>query len=294
MRRTFIAVALATATFLCPALATADTGNQSLADSVATQLRDGGQLQDYEIGVKANEGTVLLSGRVSSEEQLRTALRSVSYMKGVTKVINRLTVAPSAKMTAKTAPEQESSLGQSLRSFFVKKPAKQPQQTQEVQRVATSYQEMPVRRTSATMPSPAPMVMSDDMVPMAQQMPQQMQMQQMQMQQMQPMPPQYQVAQRPMPIGASYGAPQGYQAPMASGVAQARYEQPCMPNYSWPSYAAYPNYAAVTVPRQYSATAFPYIGPFYPYPQVPLGWRKVSLEWDDGWWWLDFKDQCCR
>ena len=30
------------------------------------------------------------------------------------------------------------------------------------------------------------------------------------------------------------------------------------------------------------------LGPFYPYPQVPLGWRKVALEWDDGWWMLDF------
>ena len=55
------------------------------------------------------------------------------------------------------------------------------------------------------------------------------------------------------------------------------------------------NYAAVTYPRQYSATAWPYIGPFYPYPQVPLGWRKVTLQWDDGWWMLDFKDEpgCC-
>ena len=50
-----------------------------------------------------------------------------------------------------------------------------------------------------------------------------------------------------------------------------------MPGYAWPSYAAYPNYAAVTYPKQYSPTAWPYIGPFYPYPQVPLGWRKVTL-----------------
>ena len=76
-----------------------------------------------------------------------------------------------------------------------------------------------------------------------------------------------------------------------AGVAPARYDQPCMPNYAWPSYAAYPNYAAVTYPKQYSPTAWPYIGPFYPYPQVPLGWRKVTLEWDSGWWFLDFKDQ---
>ena len=83
-----------------------------------------------------------------------------------------------------------------------------------------------------------------------------------------------------------------YQAAAAqAGVAPARYDQPCMPNYAWPSYAAYPNYAAVTYPKQYSPTAWPYIGPFYPYPQVPLGWRKVTLEWDSGWWFLDFKDQ---
>jgi len=25
---------------------------------------------------------------------------------------------------------------------------------------------------------------------------------------------------------------------------------------------------------------------------VPLGWRKVTMEWKDGWWFLDFKDTC--
>jgi hypothetical protein len=77
----------------------------------------------------------------------------------------------------------------------------------------------------------------------------------------------------------------------ASGPMPPAYDQPHMPNYAWPSYAAYPNYAAVTYPKQYSPTAWPFIGPFYPYPQVPLGWRKVALEWDDGWWFLDFYDR---
>lgn len=72
------------------------------------------------------------------------------------------------------------------------------------------------------------------------------------------------------------------------GAGAPRYDQPNMPSYAWPSYAAHPNYAAVTYPKQYSPSAWPYIGPFYPYPQVPLGWRKVSLEWDDGLWYLDF------
>ncbi len=94
---------------------------------------------------------------------------------------------------------------------------------------------------------------------------------------------------------ASYGSagmgsmvPTGY---TPTGMGQAvSYDSPQMPGYAWPSYAAYPNYAALTYPQQYSPSAWPYIGPFYPYPQVPLGWRKVTLEWDDGWWHLDFKD----
>ena len=88
------------------------------------------------------------------------------------------------------------------------------------------------------------------------------------------------------------GGPQPMMMPSSGmGVAPARYDHPNMPSYAWPSYASHPNYAAVTYPKQYSPTAWPYIGPFYPYPQVPLGWRKVSLEWDDGWWMLDFKDR---
>jgi hypothetical protein len=86
----------------------------------------------------------------------------------------------------------------------------------------------------------------------------------------------------PMPMGGTgVGMPP---VPM-------RGDGPNMPNYAWPSYAAYPNYAALQYPTQYSPTAWPYIGPFYPYPQVPLGWRRVSLEWDDGWWWLDFDER---
>jgi len=86
----------------------------------------------------------------------------------------------------------------------------------------------------------------------------------------------------PMPMGGT-----GVGQPPIPG----RGDGPNVPNYAWPSYSAYPNYAAVQYPTQYSPTAWPYIGPFYPYPQVPLGWRRVSLEWDDGWWWLDFDER---
>ncbi len=92
--------------------------------------------------------------------------------------------------------------------------------------------------------------------------------------------------------GGGGGMPQGsgYVPGGGSGGAggAVSYDNANMPGYAWPSYAAHPNYAALTYPKQYSPTAWPYIGPFYPYPQVPLGWRKVCLEWDDGWWMLDF------
>ena len=94
-----------------------------------------------------------------------------------------------------------------------------------------------------------------------------------------------------MPIAQAGAAPMPqYVRPVGAGVAPVRYDQPHLPSYAWPSYAAYPNYAGLTYPKQYSPTAWPYIGPFYPYPQVPLGWRKVTLEWHDGWWQLDFDD----
>ncbi len=107
-----------------------------------------------------------------------------------------------------------------------------------------------------------------------------------------------------MPMSGNMGGPQpmapsglagysGTPVPMNGGGVSygngaPRYDQPNMPGYAWPSYAAHPNYGAVTYPKQYSPSAWPYIGPFYPYPQVPLGWRKVALEWDDGLWYLDF------
>jgi len=96
--------------------------------------------------------------------------------------------------------------------------------------------------------------------------------------------------QQAQPMQGMQAPPQpAYMPGTSGGIAPATYDHPRLPGYAWPSYAAYPNYAGLTYPRQYSATAWPYIGPFYPYPQVPLGWRKVMLEWDDGWWMLDFK-----
>ena len=93
---------------------------------------------------------------------------------------------------------------------------------------------------------------------------------------------------------AYYGPPgQAAHHPEAygpQGPLPGQYNQPHLPDYAWPTYANYPNYAQVSYPRMYSPKAWPYIGPFYPYPQTPLGWRKVTLENHNGRWWLDFDD----
>jgi hypothetical protein len=96
-------------------------------------------------------------------------------------------------------------------------------------------------------------------------------------------------------MGAGAGAdgsplPEG-PAGMA-GATQA--SMPGAPNYAWPSYAPYPNFSAVGYPTAYPWQAWPNIGPFYPYPEVPLDWRAVTLRWDDGIWWLDFKKHYTR
>ena len=105
------------------------------------------------------------------------------------------------------------------------------------------------------------------------------------------------VATPPVPVAYTQqpaGATPQYAAPVAAGAVPVRFDQPNLPNYAWPSYAAHPNYAALTYPKQHSPCAWPYIGPYYPYPQVPMGWRKVTLQWHDGWWHLDFDDGSTR
>lgn len=63
------------------------------------------------------------------------------------------------------------------------------------------------------------------------------------------------------------------------------YYPPKMPPYAWPAYAPYNNYSRVALPTNYAYNAWPYIGPVYPFPKIPPGWRSVTLSWRDGFWW---------
>ena len=77
----------------------------------------------------------------------------------------------------------------------------------------------------------------------------------------------------PMPI---FQAPPGPNPTM---------QPPPMPPNAWPTYVPYNNYSRVAYPQAYPYEQFPFIGPMYPFPRVPLGWRSVSLTWEDGSWW---------
>lgn len=72
----------------------------------------------------------------------------------------------------------------------------------------------------------------------------------------------------------------------ASGQVGPDMGAPNLPPYSWPTYAPYNNVSRVAYPTAHPYNAFPFIGPYYPFPKVPLGWRKVTLEWEDGHWYL--------
>jgi hypothetical protein len=275
MRRFLTGFVVAAVTAVVPVLALAD--NQEVAKQIARNLDNSGQMSGYKIGVKYREGTVWLRGQVASQEQMKAALALVFQTPGVGRVVNELSInepvaSPStpsrsqlaAQSNADGAPTNDNPLRRQNASM--------------ADRVPNSFAMSAAAPVSAIEPQETPQpIDAQRAVPMSR-------------------AARGTVYMAMQPDARGPAAPNGAPMPMytaaaRSGVAPARYDQPCLPNYAWPSYAAYPNYANVTYPKQYSPTAWPYIGPFYPYPQVPLGWRKVTLEWDSGWWFLDFKDQ---
>ncbi len=77
-----------------------DKEDADTAKKIAKALRDSGKVKDYSIGVKYKQGSAWLSGNVTSESQMATALEVVSEMPGVEKVVNNLRVEASAKKPA--------------------------------------------------------------------------------------------------------------------------------------------------------------------------------------------------
>ena len=276
MRRKLSIIVVAATTILVPMFAMA--GNQEVAEQIAQNLKHSGKLSNFRIGVRFEDGTVIVKGRVATQEQMNTALRLVFKTSGVSRVINEMTIGESETSTAAVKNSSMYS-AQRIAGSDTLSPVQQVVAMEPDTLPRQHLENNAPRPISGQMPTPTAMSQVNEPVE-ASKTSGQMAI------------PVVMIQAMPVQNSGVPGAPRPmYSAGTQGGVAPVRYDQPSMPNYAWPSYAAYPNYAAVTYPRQYSPTAWPYIGPFYPYPQVPLGWRKVTMEWKDGWWFLDFKDE---
>ncbi|HEX5472342.1 MAG TPA: BON domain-containing protein [Lacipirellulaceae bacterium] len=287
--------ALLTATAVPAASAFADkSAEQQMANRIGTQLKQSGQLHHYRINVRYHNGVAYLEGTVTSVQQRTIAVRLVQHVRGVSKVQYKL------EIPTQTASETESKSAEDHDHCELAEAldrAAQDGTDGATSNVVHAYQEA----------SEPPFVPNQSMQMVPENAPQlsNMAMRRNNM----PLPSRRMPSMMPVRQASSACASCNGGAGMGPGMAEmggagmapapmgfvpqgsARgpsYDNASMPAYAWPSYASYPNYAALTYPQQYSPTAWPYIGPFYPYPQVPLAWRKVSLEWDDGWWFLDF------
>jgi osmotically-inducible protein OsmY len=248
------------------------------------QAKSDGQVSGFGLNVTVERGVAQLRGNAREEETRAKLLEIVSMTPGVTQVVEDIALPQSAFEQPITPVAHVSAAAGAAGSLPLPEPENSGTLSQAPAPIVASRQSpaaqnrlQPVavqNARGAVVPASAAPVGRPAMPP-------------------QGMPG------RPVSMngGAVYGGQMGapvpmYPAPQAGCNASGPHmDGPNMPNYAWPGYAAHPNYAALTYPQQYSPSAWPYIGPFYPYPQVPLGWRKVSLEWDDGWWMLDFTDR---
>ena len=255
--------------------------DQKIVSAVVAQLgkaQQAGQLKGFGVDVKSEEGVVSLNGRASSEAQRDQILRIAESVPGVQRVRNAITIPQAAAAKLPEPPVlKASAIDAQPTSQQTQPPAPlvDPQLPSQLAPVAVDHVNRPARtnhcRTCRGRYGSRRRASDGGTVSKSSH----------------------------ADPGHDCCCPNGrlpvLGQPVAMGghpaVGAPRYDSPNLPNYAWPGYAAYPNYAAVTYPQQYSPSAWPYIGPFYPYPQVPLGWRRVSLEWKDGWWFLDFTDR---
>lgn len=282
-------------------------GDAEIAQSIVKQLqakKSEGSLKGFNIGLRVEEGVVWLEGHVSNPAQHDVAVDIARRVSGVQRVVDGIRIEgnvvaaeePQAPAEPVSAPRDLAAADLTEEAPEWEVPAAMPAMEEMALEPQGDFSFSPVQPVSAERPAADESVLTGQPTPAAP------------LRQLRPVPaaeqarpipagqPAYQVAantnaranmaQQPMVAPPAYYPAQygqgGYYRPV-------RYDHPHMPGYAWPAYAAYPNYAAVTYPRQYSPQAWPYIGPFYPYPQVPLGWRKVEMQWKDGWWTLDFK-----
>ena len=210
--------------------------NQATADQVAASLRTSAGLGGSRVDIETREGLVTLTGVVASPALKAEAVRLAGTSAGVVGVIDKLKIAPDARVRP---AQYQPQMG----------PVRQPAQVAMGGGNGIFHRNRggAVAETGEAMAAPA---------------------------------------------GPAYDGGPVPEGPAGSGGTQA--VSPNQPNYAWPSTAPYPNFSAVGYPTAYPWQAWPNIGPFYPYPEVPQDWRAVTMRWDDGIWWLDFRKHYTR
>lgn len=264
--------------------------NQEKAEEIAGVLQDGNLIDGCDIGLKYEEETVWLTGVVDSSDKIAAIQAKIENLDGVANVVNQLEVEKTAMED--TSVQQVAGYQRSI----IGRPAQLSDLGNEqiISDEVVAVNGVPVGQSQAvtSVPNALPSVVSNS--DMSQPV-----IMNSGAQKPRPIQANYGITVKPVAYGSASvsmagGCPkpmnaQAYSMPNNGGAAM-RYDAPYMPNKAWPSYASYPNTAAVQYPKRHSASAWPYIGPHYPYPQVPDGWRKVTLEWHDGYWHLDFDD----
>src|SRR5215212_2073393 len=95
MRKVFLALLAAA----LPAItALADTpAEEQMAHRIGSQIKQSGQLHNYEIGVKFHDGVAFLEGKVTSPDQRMAAVRLAQHVKGVSRVECKLEISKPEK-----------------------------------------------------------------------------------------------------------------------------------------------------------------------------------------------------
>lgn len=290
------------------------TSNQQLAERVAAALKQA-NLSGYDMEIRVRDGVVTLKGSVATQQERERVDQVVASVAGVRSVDNRLAVDNGQRASARYDATTNQRVAERIAAVLKQSPLRgydidvrfkdgvallsgtvpTPEAAAYVAQLVSSIPEvrtiesrlvplsgpafplaaMPPAAAASTAPLPGlPVPTTGGARPIH--------------------PAAYQGAPNvPADAQAMPPAPPAYAHP-GQGPSHVAYNLPRLPEYAWPSYAAYPNSAQLTYPTEYAASAWPYIGPFYPYPQIPLGWRQVQLEWDDGYWNLNFRPRTDR
>ncbi len=246
--------------------------NQKTANEVAGALRSA-KLQGYDIGIEVKEGTAILTGEVTDPAQKDKATQVASKTKGVKRVDNRLLVSPPKAVAAKQAEKAQQQIqqasneapptnqqmaeniaaalgkaglggfdlevrydnGQALIGGAVANPAQRARITQVVSNLngvetvdnkVTVSPQAAVRRPM----SPNPYVNQAAYGPGPMRA---------------PIHPAAFQQEAGGPMGGGMPMPP---IPMARSNAGQVYDSPNLPNHAWPTYAQYPNSAAISYP----------------------------------------------